>query len=108
MLFLSARCALQQSLLKAFEETQSHLVISADPAGRDSTGIGNPSLIVQRMFWAGEAWRALLLCSAPPSTPVQGDVVLVAMEYEDGWSRGMKLETKEVGARFVGAAIIVQ
>ena len=29
---------------------------------------------------------------------MQGDVVLVAMEYEDGWSRGMKLETKEVCA----------
>lgn len=29
---------------------------------------------------------------------MQGDVVLVATEYEDGWSRGMKLETKEVRA----------
>ena len=25
-------------------------------------------------------------------------MVLVATEYEDGWSRGMKLETKEVRA----------
>lgn len=33
-----------------------------------------------------------------PLVRSQGDVVLVATEYEDGWSRGMKLETKEVCA----------
>ena len=42
-----ARVPLRQSLFTAFEAAQSHLVIPAHPTGRDPTGIGNPSVIVQ-------------------------------------------------------------